>query len=209
MRNLTYYTSKKAVRFFLVLNLFFFITQMIIAQPADLPWNTDPDCESIVTTGIVALTCGVLQNNPANENFTFGMIDLNGALPAAGRIDVTGTLGMYHHPSWLVDSIGNVFGITMDHCGNTYTTASSQYSSAYFGSQGVIRYGEIGGGVDDLSAAGTVYKIDAFTGQASVFAVLPQQSYSFTNEPCEGGASVSRNSGKWFWRRRHGHHLLN
>ncbi len=195
MGNLTLQLHKKTNLLLVSAFLCFLSFTNIDAQPTDLPWEVNAECESIVTDGIVAVTCGVLQLNPANENYTFGMIDLTGALPATGRIDVTASQGMYHHPSWLVDSIGNVFGITMDNCGYTYVTASSQYSSAYFGQNGVIRYGDIGGGAEDLAAAGTVYVIDAMTGQASVFAVLPQQAYSFINEPCEGGTSINRNTG--------------
>ncbi len=195
MGNLTLLFHKKVYLLLVVAMFYIFSITNIYAQPADLPWQANADCESIVTDGIVAMTCGVLQQNPASGNYTFGMADLTGALPGAGRIDVTGLVDMYHHPSWRIDSIGNVFGITMDNCGYAYTTASSQYSSAYFGSNGVIRYGEIGGGADDIEAAGTIYVMDAITGQASVFSVLPQQSFSFTNIPCEGGSSVSRTTG--------------
>jgi len=129
MGNLTFTLHKKTFLLFATAMLCFLSTTNIDAQPTDLPWDPNEECESIVTDGIVAMTCGVLQQNPASENFTFGMADLTGALPAGGRVDVTGSVAMYHHPSWQVDSLGNVFGLTMDNCGNTYTTASSQYSS--------------------------------------------------------------------------------
>lgn len=106
---------------------------------------------------------------PPTERYTFGLININGALPAAGRIRCSAQQAVYHHPSWLVDSIGNVFGITMDDCGNIYTTASSCYGADFFGIQSVIRYGQIGGSANDIEAAGTIYKIDGLTGQASVF----------------------------------------
>ena len=102
---------------------------------------------------------------------------------------------MYHHPSWHVDSIGNVFGITMDRQGNTYITASANYASDYLAVDAVIRYGEIGGGAEDLEAAGTIYLIDGLSGQAFVLAVLPQQAYEFPHVSCEGGSIINRFTG--------------
>jgi hypothetical protein len=139
-----------------------------------------------VTTSIVAVTCGTTPTIPEEERWTFGLINITDALPAAGRIDVTFNQDMYHHPSWHIDSIGNVFGLTIDHCGNIYTTASSNYSSFFFTVESILQYGNIGGGVDDLDAAGTIYKIDGETGQATPFAVLPQQAYTFEHFTCEG-----------------------
>ena len=175
--------------------LFAFSLNSAHAQLTKLPWDPDPDCNSIVTTGIVAVTCGASIEIDQSERYTFGLIDMNGALPAAGRIDVTLNQDMYHHPSWLVDSIGNVFGITMDNLGNIYLTASSNYSSDFFFVESVIRYGEIGGGAESVEAAGTIYRIDALTAEASVFAVLPQQAYNFTNTTCEGFMTVDRFTG--------------
>ena len=142
------------------------------------------------------VTCGTRIDFAGDEqDYSFGMIDLNGALPVAGRIDVSLSQDMYHHPSWKVDSIGNVFGVAMDFSGNTYLTASANYSGDFFGSEAIIQYGAIGGGSEDLSAAGTVYLIDGQTGQASVFSVLPQQEMFFTHVPCEGFTFVDRNTG--------------
>jgi gliding motility-associated-like protein len=179
----------------LVVCFLVFINSQVFTQPADLPWAPDSICNSIVNTGIIAVTCGTTIPVPPSERYTFGLININGALPAAGRIDVSAQQAVYHHPSWLVDSIGNVFGITMDDCGNIYTTASSCYGADFFGIQSVIRYGQIGGGASDIEAAGTIYKIDGLTGQASVFSVLPQQVFSFTHISCEGATTVNRNTG--------------
>jgi hypothetical protein len=171
------------------------MTIQVSAQPGDLPWDPDPDCNSIVTTGITAVTCGTIITIDPEEQYTFGLIDINGALPPSGRVDVTMDQAMYHHPAWTIDSIGNVFGIAFDNSGSIYLTASSNYSSYFFEVESVIRYGEIGGGANDLNAAGTVYQIDGVTGQPTVFAVLPQQEYSFENVTCEGFGTVPRTTG--------------
>ncbi|MCB0641804.1 MAG: hypothetical protein KDC44_09205, partial [Phaeodactylibacter sp.] len=175
--------------------LFFFVPIVLYSQPSDLPWEPDPDCNSIVTSGIVAVSCGVLETLPVNMRFTIGLIDLNGALPASGRIDVTAQQAAYHHPSWHIDSIGNIFGLTIDHCGNVYAAASSNYASVFFFTPSLLRYGELGGGANDLAAAGTIYKIDAQTAQASPWVVLPQQAYSFEHHDCEGFQTFSRTTG--------------
>jgi hypothetical protein len=163
-----------------------FLTTGLFAQD-DPPWGYDPECGSIVTSGIAAATCGTRFDLDSTARWTVGLINVNGLIPASGRDDVSATAEMYHHPSWLVDSIGNVFGITTDDVGNIYVTASSNYSTDFFNIPSVIRYGDIGGGASDLNAAGTIYKLDGLTGQASVFAVLPQQPITIENVTCEGG----------------------
>ncbi|MBI1224292.1 MAG: T9SS type B sorting domain-containing protein [Bacteroidetes bacterium] len=165
------------------------------AQPNGLPWQVDPACQSIITNSIAAITCGTSKDVPLLQRYTFGLMNLKGVLPAAGRLDVSSQVEMYHHPSWRIDSIGNVFGITMDRCGNTYIAASSNYSSYFFFTESIIRYGDIGGGAESAEAAGTVYKIDGKTGQASVFSVLPQQVDTFFNRTCEGIINIVRNTG--------------
>jgi gliding motility-associated-like protein len=188
-------TASMITRFAIAVFCMLMSNNFNLAQPVGLPWAPDPVCNSIITTGIAAVTCGTTIDVPPLDQFTFGMININGALPAAGRVDVSALQAAYHHPSWRVDSIGNVFGITMDDCGNTYITASSNYGADFFGNVAIIKYGVIGGGPQSLSAAGTIYKIDGLTGQASVFSVLPQQAFSFTHSSCEGPTSVNRNTG--------------
>ncbi|MBR9921513.1 MAG: hypothetical protein GYB31_11800 [Bacteroidetes bacterium] len=184
----------RSIRLFCCLGIFS-ISMHLSAQPGDLPWDPDPDCTSIVTTGKVVVSCGVVTDMPPQAQYTVAVMDMIGALPAAGRIDVSASTDVYHHDSWRVDSIGNIFGLTIDNCANIYVTATSNYSSDFFGYEATIRYGEIGGGVNSTAAAGTVYKLDATTGQATVFAVLPQQAYNFDHYPCEGFTQINRTTG--------------
>ncbi len=165
------------------------------AQPPDLPWEPDSLCGSIMTTGIAAVTCGSIYALPEEERYTLGLIDLNGALPAVGRVNVTDQQAMYHHPAWHIDSIGNVFGLAIDDHGNLYAAASSNYSSYFWVYASIVRYGEIGGGANDLNAAGTVYRIDGTTAQPEPFVVLPQQAYAFQNISCENPTIVNRYTG--------------
>jgi len=163
--------------------------------PTDLPWSGVP-CGSetiILQGGIAALTCGVTTAVPTAERWTFGLVNIDGAIPDAGRDETTATQDVYHHPSWTVDQIGNVYGIAINNTnGCMFVTASSNYGAGVLNQPTVIQYGNIGGGADDLGAAGTVYKIDGVTGQASVFAQLPQQSASLTHQDCEGETLINR-----------------
>ncbi|MEM1219384.1 MAG: hypothetical protein AAGH79_10745, partial [Bacteroidota bacterium] len=178
------------------LGLFLLGSLPLFAQPSDLPWDPDPTCGGVLTQGITIATCGLFDDVPVLEQWSLGLIDVNAALPAAGRVDVTLSTPMYHHPSWLVTSIGNVFGISIDHCANFYVSASSNYASEFFGQTAMLQYGNLGGGPEDLEAAGTIYKIDAITAEASPWAVLPQQAYSFLHYECfGGGGDMPRNTG--------------
>ncbi len=149
---------------------------------------------TLLGPGIALVTCGTIIDLPNDERHTVGLVDIKGINTDANRPEVNPN-GWYH-PSWNVDNIGNVFGIDYDTQGNIYVTASSHYSHIYgyvLGSnvsnytQAIIKYGDLGGGTDDLGAAGTVYKLDAATGEASVFVQLPQQAFSFNHYACEAG----------------------
>ena len=163
--------------------------------PEDLPWATDPGCGTIVTKGIAAVSCGVGSAVPDEDQWVFGLMNMNGVMPNSERVDVSNEVEMYHHPSWHIDSIGNVFGITMDYNGNIYAAASANYSSEFYTEPSILKYGAIGGGENDIQAAGTIYKMSGISGQASVFAVLPQQSETILHSSCEGYLDMVRVTG--------------
>ena len=167
--------------------------------PPDLPWpGSDVSGQSVILQGGIAVaSCGTLFSlDPANR-FSVGMWNIDGVVPASGQIDATTTTQVYHHPSWLVSEIGNIFGVAInERTGDVFLSASSNYASGFLSQAAVIRYGDIGGGANDLAAAGTVYRVDAVTGQASVFAVLPQQSTTFTHVDCLlGNSQLERTTG--------------
>lgn len=170
--------------------------------PDDLPW-AGSECNGkdiILQPGVAILTCSVTEEiTPASERWTFGLVDMDGAIPAANRVDQSANQAMYHHPDWTVDKVGNVFGIAINSAtGNFYVTASANYGAGFGVSTvqtGILQYGSIGGGANNLQAAGTVYQIDATSGVPTVFAVLPQQSTTFTAHDCENGTTQSRTTG--------------
>ncbi|MEO1712817.1 MAG: hypothetical protein AAFU60_05720, partial [Bacteroidota bacterium] len=189
------YTATPLLRTF-YLFLFLLGSFPLFAQPSNLPWDPDPNCGGVLTQGIAIATCGLFDDVPAPEQWSLGLINVNDAVPDFSRDDVTNITDMYHHPSWLVNSIGNVFGITIDHCANFYVSASSNYAPEFSGQTAMLQYGNLGGGPEDLEAAGTIYKVDAITAEAAPWAVLPQQAYSFLHYECfGGGGSMSRTTG--------------
>lgn len=174
------------------------LQQAIQAQslPSNLPWNPDPKCKGILTKGIAVATCAVSNNFPVADRYTMGMINIQNSVTNAASSRAVVSAQMYHHPSWHVDSIGNVFGVTIDGEGHSYVTASANYPSSFFVSgTAIIQYGDLGGGADDLGAAGTIYKIDKITGQASVFQQLPQQAFNFTHSGCYSAVTKTRTTG--------------
>ncbi|YCM46501.1 hypothetical protein V2O64_10770 [Verrucomicrobiaceae bacterium 227] len=159
---------------------------MLAAKPTWAPGPSDV----IMSPGITAATCsgqkrdGVGNPVSASDAYVFGMMDLR----APSAPDYT-TLGgsatmwsapMWHDSTWTAKDMGCVFGIAIDPQGNTYTAANGLwepvYGTAWFGDP-YLRYGDIGrAGSDELGASGTIYKIDALTGVASVFVRVPQVS---------------------------------
>ncbi|MEO5618743.1 MAG: LamG-like jellyroll fold domain-containing protein [Candidatus Eisenbacteria bacterium] len=63
---------------------------------------------------------------------------------------------------WRADSLGSVFGLTLDPYGNIFVAHSSCYATE--------RIGQVFGG-----APGAIYRIDAVTGAITTFCVLPNQ----------------------------------
>ncbi len=166
--------------------------------PEDLPWEGS-DCfdkPKLLQPGIAVVTCGVTTQVPSADRFPIGLIDFNNSIPASGRIDITDPAKVYHHLDWKIEDLGNLFGIAInDNSGEILLAASSNYGARFRSSLGttILRYGNLGGGVNDISAAGTIYRIHPTTGVPSVFTVLPQQAVPIKHTECErvnGGTPV-------------------
>lgn len=167
--------------------------------PTDLPWSgsTVGGRQVILQPGVAAFSCGTtLSVMDPSERFTFGLANLDGAVPASGRLDVTANVDTYHHPSWTVDRVGNIFGVAInERTGAIFLAASSNYGAGFFGHTSVLRYGDLGGGAQSVAAAGTVYEVDAVRGDVSVFSVLPQQTATVSHVDCEGSDTALRTTG--------------
>jgi len=183
---------------------FFGFNLALFAQlPADLPWSGS-DCNGetvILQEGIGLVTCGVSTDIPANERFVVALFDFDGIVPATGQVDQTAQSDVYHHPTWTVDMLGNVYGTTINPTdGCMFVTASTNFSSAFgFGGtsqDAVLQFGSIGGGnatgSNDAAAGGSVYKLDGITGQATLFSSIPMQSSTLTHDDCESAGTEPR-----------------
>lgn len=149
-----------------------FLAFMVTALMAQAPWGP------AMQRGIAAATCAAQGSVPEGDAWVVGYYDLRA--PSAGMYGPCGPTvpiwnpPLYHHDDWTVKTIGSLYGIAIDSDGDVYVAAHGLHSKTW-----VIgyhhRYGDLGGGADDLAAAGTIYKLDRVTGAASVFAVIPNQ----------------------------------
>jgi len=158
-------------------------TAGICQAPADAKLNTFD----------MAMACGTSLDIAASQRWTFGLADVrNMAFDTSGQ-----TPPMWHHPDWTLDKIGNIQGIAYDAQANIYVTATTHNSNAWEEHPNPgWRHGDIGGGANSAAAAGTIYKIDAVTGQPTVFAQLPQQLTSINlGAVWRAGTSMTRNTG--------------
>lgn len=212
-----YSNQIKWLKMFLV-NIFFMLTTAVYAEtqtvaPAAPAWGLDPVTGTLLRPGIAVHTLGTLESphDPKDGDHALKLFDTRTPNRANNR-PVNSTVDVYVHHNWDVGSIGNVFGLAIDKDRYIYTTASIHYSS-YFGYQGSnnaqIKFGSIGAGVapdtvgndnnpgtlNDLQAAGAVYKIDKITGNVSLFASLPQTAHSFNQQSCERSRAIPRNTG--------------
>lgn len=152
------------------------------------PWGETTN-GTLLDNGIAAATCSAHPSDSAAYQFVFGLMDVRAVEtevdPIGPQTIAPSYPNMFHHPDWTATKLGNVFGLTLDEQFNMYVTSSSQiWQRAAKTEDGLLtqaevetawRYGEIGGGANDAAAAGTIYKINATTGEVSVFAQLPQQ----------------------------------
>ncbi|WP_273446713.1 SdrD B-like domain-containing protein, partial [Neolewinella agarilytica] len=160
-----------------------------------MAWTNDANRGKLLETGDAVVTCGVI--NAADP--VIALFEVRTPVTTANSYDLVG--GNYpiwnrpeelHPASWSFTNLGNVFGVAIDRERHMYATASSSYSpqlnflSQANGTSANVNFrsgtGAIGRAAAgpnasaELNAAGTIYKLDAVTGNPTVFAVLPQQA---------------------------------
>lgn len=86
------------------------------SPPAELPWNGSicGNQNILLQNGIAALSCGVTTATPAADRWSFALMNFDTILQSSGRTEETSEAEAYHHESWHVDSIGNVFGVAIN-----------------------------------------------------------------------------------------------
>ncbi len=130
--------------------------------------QNSPNCKLLQPGKIIAQNNITKTSTPANQ-FVLSILETNPP-------NTYSNINIYKHPKWTNEKIGNTTKAVYDDEGNMYVAASSLYVS---GSKlDCWRYGEIGGGADDLEAAGTIYKLNAYTGEPEVLYRVPQQQFA-------------------------------
>ena len=124
------------------------------------------------------IAAGTMQGQ-APTDYVVSLFDLSTNVPAldtnwAGMQRYHGRVGGSGFGGWNVDSLGTVFGITLDDAGNIYVCASSSYNGdAISNAPG--------------ATAGSIFKIDRVTAYVSVFATLPNSfDPAYSGNPAEG-----------------------
>jgi hypothetical protein len=126
--------------------------------------NPDPCCEALPTVGgpwtnilVTTHQRHFFLPNP----YAVTIYDLT-APPVPAEDNDWASMTRYHGPgnSWTADSLGSVFGLTLDEYGNIFVTHTSCYQGDEIGQ--VFNAGP-----------GAVYRIDGATGKITVFCKLP------------------------------------
>jgi len=68
---------------------------------------------------------------------------------------------LYHHPTWTLDNLGKIFGLTLDSDGNLYVAPTTAYGAN--------------------PSPATIKRIDGVTGEITVFATLPNNGPAMGN----------------------------
>jgi len=135
------------------------------------PTYDDPAYAAFTDEVAVATEFADLGTDPVVVN-----IDIKNRVTAPLNANWTArTNTRYSHPAWTRDNLGTVFGLALDRRGNTYVTATTTYA--------LDAVGALAG-----ATPGSVIKIDATTGNPTVFANLPNTGPALGNI-CYDGAN--------------------
>ncbi len=134
------------------------------AQCTDCLSVADTCCEALPRVGgpWTNILVGTREPSPGTGfPYSVTIFNLNSS-PVPAEDNNWASMTRYNGPggTWNGDSLGTVFGLTLDEYGNIFVTHTSCYSQD--------QIGQVFG-----AAAGAVYRIDAVTGAITTFSVLP------------------------------------
>ena len=193
----------KIPKFYTLIIVIFLSINNSIAQLDNPDWGEGIEtCVDgiLLYPGVAVATCAVTDDVPVNERYTMAFMSLNEGTTVTMREEITNMDSALHHTDWLIQNIGNLFGVALvQETGTAYVAASSNYGSGYGffnpDATGILNYGNINPAATELENAGSIYRIDPVTGAASVFTVLPQQSTSLEHWDCEyNNQEITRNN---------------
>ncbi len=105
----------------------------------------------------VAIVTHTNYDGPPN-NFSMTIVDISGDPPPP---NMNYLAPLYHHPTWTLDNLGKIFGLTLDSDGNLYVAPTTVY------------------GANPNPA--TIKRIDGVTGEITAFATLPNNGPAMGN----------------------------
>ncbi|MFN0013181.1 MAG: PKD domain-containing protein, partial [Saprospiraceae bacterium] len=134
-------------------------TVTVICSPGDFPGFQCGQAVMSCFSGFIPSTATADPNGPV-----LALVDLRQhALAPLGMNWWSSPPAIYHKSTWTAANLGQIFGVTIDGSYNVYASATTMYG----------RYSP-----RPNADYGNVYKIDATTGNVSVFATLPQNATS-------------------------------
>ncbi len=128
----------------------------IYGAAGGFPAFTDPAYAPFLDKAVAIVTHNNWDGPPINYSLT--IVDISGDPPPANSNYLA---PLYHHPTWTLDNLGRIFGLTLDSDGNIYVAATTVYGPAQ--NPSVIK------------------RIDGVTGEITVFATLPNNGPAFGN----------------------------
>jgi hypothetical protein len=128
----------------------------IYGAAGGFPAFTDPAYAGFLDRAVAIVT----HNNwdPAPNNFSLTIVDISGAPPPPNANYLA---PLYHHPTWTLDNLGKIFGLTLDSDGNIYVAATTAYGAN--------------------PNPGVIKRIDGTTGEITPFATLPNSGPGLGN----------------------------
>ncbi len=96
--------------------------------------------------------------DPPPNNFSMTIVDISGAPPPP---NMNYLAPLYHHPTWTLDNLGRIFGLTLDSDGNLYVAPTPVYGAN--------------------PSPATIKRIDGVTSEVTVFATLPNNGPAMGN----------------------------
>ncbi len=128
----------------------------IYGAAGGFPAFADPNYAPFLDKAVAIVT----HNNwdPPPNNFSMTIVDISGDPPPPNQNYLA---PLYHHPSWTLDNLGKIFGLTLDSDGNLYVAPTTAY------------------GANPNPA--TIKRIDGVTGEITAFATLPNNGPAMGN----------------------------
>ncbi|MBK7829267.1 hypothetical protein [Nannocystis sp.] len=128
----------------------------IYGAAGGFPAFTDPNYAAFLNKAVAIVT----HNNwdPAPNNFSLTVVDISGDPPPP---NLNYLAPLYHHPTWTLDNLGKIFGLTLDSDGNLYVAPTTAYGAN--------------------PSPATIKRIDGVTGEITAFATLPNNGPAMGN----------------------------